>query len=103
MSSPVCRPQVSEAKVKADEAKLSAQEVLMKSNRTKQKVLQSNEELRVLIRQIRDFLTRTSLTSSSCDLERSSVYRKTVTDNIRETMIMRQVGQKSQDRKENQR
>lgn len=55
--------QVSEAKLKADEAKLSAQDVLIKTNRTKQKVHQSNEELRGLIRQIRDFLTRTSLTS----------------------------------------
>lgn len=50
--------QVSDAKLKADEAKLSAQDVLMKANRTKQRVDQSNEELRNLIRQIRDFLTR---------------------------------------------
>lgn len=55
--------QVSEAKVKADKAKLSAHDVLMKTNRTKQKVDQSNEELRGLIRQIKDFLTRMSLTS----------------------------------------
>lgn len=52
--------QVSEAKVKADEARQSAQDVLMKTNRTKQRVDQSNEELRTLIRQIRDFLTRRS-------------------------------------------
>ncbi|XP_071199684.1 laminin subunit beta-1-like [Salvelinus alpinus] len=49
---------VSEAKVKADEAKLSAQNVLLKTNGTKQRVDQSNEELRSLIRQIRDFLTQ---------------------------------------------
>lgn len=49
--------QVSEAKVKADEAKISAQDVLLKTNQTKQRVDQSNEELRTLIKQIRDFLT----------------------------------------------
>lgn len=43
--------------MKADEAKQSAQDVLMKTNRTKQRVDQSNEELRGLIKQIRDFLT----------------------------------------------
>uniref|UniRef100_A0AAQ4P864 Laminin, beta 1a n=1 Tax=Gasterosteus aculeatus aculeatus TaxID=481459 RepID=A0AAQ4P864_GASAC len=64
---------VSEAKVKADEAKLSAQEVLMKSNRTKQKVLQSNEELRVLIRQIRDFLTQDGADLESIELVANEV------------------------------
>lgn len=54
---------MSEAKQKADEAKLNAHDVLMKTNRTKQRVDQSNEELRSLIKQIRDFLTRMSLTS----------------------------------------
>ncbi|KAM6973643.1 laminin subunit beta-1a [Aplochiton taeniatus] len=49
---------VSEAKGKADEAKLSAQSVLLKTNRTKQRVDQSNEELRSLIKQIKDFLTQ---------------------------------------------
>ncbi|XP_046889497.1 laminin subunit beta-1a [Hypomesus transpacificus] len=49
---------VSEAKVKADKAKLSAQDVLLKTNETKQRVDKSNEELRSLIRQIRDFLTQ---------------------------------------------
>lgn len=51
--------QVSGAKLQADDAKLSAQNVLMKTNGTKQKVDRSNEELRSLIRHIRDFLTRT--------------------------------------------
>lgn len=55
--------QVSEAKVKADEARQSAKDVLMKTNRTKQRVDESNEDLRRLIGQIRDFLTRRSLTS----------------------------------------
>lgn len=50
--------------MKADEARQSAQDVLMKTNRTKQKADESNEELRTLIKQIRDFLTRRSLTSS---------------------------------------
>lgn len=49
---------VSEAKVKADEAKLNAQEVLTKTNETKRRVDDSNEELRQLIKQIRDFLTQ---------------------------------------------
>lgn len=46
--------------MKAVEAKLSAQDVLLKTNETKQRVDQSNEELRSLIRQIKDFLTRMS-------------------------------------------
>lgn len=54
----LCEFQVSEAKVKADEAKLNAQEVLTKTNETKRRVDSSNEELRQLIKQIRDFLTR---------------------------------------------
>lgn len=54
---------MSEAKIKADEAKLNAQEVLQKTNETKQRVDDSNEELRRLIKQIRDFLTRTLVTS----------------------------------------
>uniref|UniRef100_A0AAY5L648 Laminin subunit beta-1 n=1 Tax=Esox lucius TaxID=8010 RepID=A0AAY5L648_ESOLU len=49
---------VSEAKLKADEAKLNAQDVLIKTNETKQRVDRSNEELRSLIKQIRNFLTR---------------------------------------------
>uniref|UniRef100_A0A4W3H7S0 Laminin subunit beta-1-like n=1 Tax=Callorhinchus milii TaxID=7868 RepID=A0A4W3H7S0_CALMI len=49
---------VAEAKVKADEAKLNAQEVLLKTNNTKEKVDKSNEDLRNLIKQIREFLTQ---------------------------------------------
>lgn len=63
MFSPGFCLQVLEAKLKADEAKQSAQDVLMKTNRTKHRIDQSNEELRSLIKQIRDFLTRRSLTS----------------------------------------
>ncbi|XP_061825613.1 laminin subunit beta-1a [Nerophis lumbriciformis] len=49
---------VSELKQQADDAKISANDVLMKTNRTKHKVDQSNKELRTLIGQIRDFLTQ---------------------------------------------
>lgn len=60
--------QVSEAKVKADEAKLNAQEVLAKTNETKKRVDGSNEELRQLIKQIRDFLTRKTHLASFLEL-----------------------------------
>lgn len=57
--------------MKADEAKQSARDVLMKTNITKQRVDQSNEELRALIKQIRDFLTGRSPTSCSvCHMRR---------------------------------
>ncbi|KAM4615458.1 laminin subunit beta-1b [Polymixia lowei] len=46
-----------EAKVRADGAKVNAQEVLLKSNQSKERVEQSNEQLRSLIREIRDLLT----------------------------------------------
>ncbi|XP_004839706.1 laminin subunit beta-1 isoform X1 [Heterocephalus glaber] len=49
---------VSEAKLKADEAKQNAQDVLLKTNATRDKVGKSNEELRNLIKEIRDFLTQ---------------------------------------------
>ncbi|XP_041794363.1 laminin subunit beta-1a [Chelmon rostratus] len=64
---------VSEAKLKADEAKQSAQDVLMKTNRTKQRVDQSNEELRSLIRQIRDFLTQDAADLESIELVANEV------------------------------
>uniref|UniRef100_A0A8B9N3J0 Laminin subunit beta-1 n=1 Tax=Accipiter nisus TaxID=211598 RepID=A0A8B9N3J0_9AVES len=47
---------VSEAKQRADEAKQNAQAVLLKTNATKEQVDKSNEDLRNLIKQIRDFL-----------------------------------------------
>ncbi|XP_062339729.1 laminin subunit beta-1b [Osmerus eperlanus] len=46
-----------EAKVRADQAKLTAQEVLLKSNRSRERVEQSNQQLRNLIKEIRDLLT----------------------------------------------
>ncbi|XP_028306207.1 laminin subunit beta-1a [Gouania willdenowi] len=59
---------VSEAKLQADEAKRSAQRVLIKTNTTKEKVEQSNEELRKLIRHIRDFLTQDGADLQSIEL-----------------------------------
>ncbi|KAF0040712.1 hypothetical protein F2P81_006610 [Scophthalmus maximus] len=64
---------VSDVKLKADEAKLIARDVLMKTNRTKQKVDQSNEELRSLIRQIRDFLTQEAADLESIELVANEV------------------------------
>lgn len=43
--------------MRADEAKQNAQDVLLKTNATREKVDRSNEDLRNLIKQIRDFLT----------------------------------------------
>ncbi|XP_077424788.1 laminin subunit beta-1a [Vanacampus margaritifer] len=48
---------VSEAKQKTDQAKMSAHDVFMKTNKTKYHIDRSNEELRTLIREIQDFLT----------------------------------------------
>ncbi|XP_072530267.1 laminin subunit beta-1b isoform X3 [Salminus brasiliensis] len=55
---------VSDARGRADEAKLSAQDVLLKTNQSKARVEQTNQELRELIQEIRDFLT------NGADLER---------------------------------
>ncbi|XP_066523784.1 laminin subunit beta-1b [Hoplias malabaricus] len=55
---------VSDARGRADEAKYSAQDILLKANRSKAKVEQTNQELRELIQEIRDFLTH------GVDLER---------------------------------
>lgn len=64
---------VSETKLRADEAKLSAQDVLLKTNRTKVKLDQSNEELRGLIKQIRDFLTQDAADLESVELVANEV------------------------------
>uniref|UniRef100_A0A8C3J9R7 Laminin subunit beta-1 n=1 Tax=Calidris pygmaea TaxID=425635 RepID=A0A8C3J9R7_9CHAR len=48
------------AKQRADEAKQNAQAVLLKTNATKEQVDRSNEDLRNLIKQIRDFLMQDS-------------------------------------------
>lgn len=52
--------QVWEANNRANEAKANAMEVLIKSNRSKERVEQSNEQLRNLIKEIRDLLTSES-------------------------------------------
>lgn len=49
---------MADAKSKAEEAKDKAQAALEKANDTKNKVERSNDDLRDLIKQIRDFLTR---------------------------------------------
>lgn len=49
--------QVWEASNRAREAKVNAQRVLIKSNQSKERVEQSNEQLRRLIKDIRDLLT----------------------------------------------
>lgn len=54
-------PQVAEAKSKAEEAKGKAQAALDKATATKNKVERSNNDLRDLIKQTREFLTRESL------------------------------------------
>lgn len=46
-----------EAKKRANEAKANAMEVLLKANRSRERVEQSNEQLRSLIGEIRDLLT----------------------------------------------
>ncbi|CAG5927348.1 unnamed protein product [Menidia menidia] len=46
-----------EANARANEAKVNAMEVLVKSNRSKERVEQSNDQLRSLIKEIRDLLT----------------------------------------------
>nr|XP_023685984.1 laminin subunit beta-1-like isoform X1 [Paramormyrops kingsleyae] len=85
---------VSEAKVKADKAKANAQEVLLKSNATKQRVDQSNEELLKLIKQIRDFLTQDGADPESIEIVANQVLEmqmpttpaqlQNLTDEIRE-------------------
>lgn len=47
---------VAESKLKAEEAKQNAQSVLNKANATREKVYKSNEDLRNLIKEIKDFL-----------------------------------------------
>lgn len=54
--STVCVMQVSAAHGRADESKVSAQDILLKANQSKAKVEQTNQDLRELIQRIRDFL-----------------------------------------------
>lgn len=46
-----------EAEKRANEAKANAMEVLIKSNRSKERVEENNAQLRDLIKEIRDLLT----------------------------------------------
>lgn len=46
-----------EANNRANAAKVNAMEVLIKSNQSKERVEQSNDQLRNLIKEIRDLLT----------------------------------------------
>lgn len=85
---------VSEAKLRADEAKQNAQDVLLKTNATKEKVDRSNEDLRNLIKQIRNFLTEDSADLDSIEAVANEVLKmempstpeqlQNLTDDIRE-------------------
>ncbi|XP_005377350.2 PREDICTED: laminin subunit beta-1 [Chinchilla lanigera] len=66
---------ISEAKLKADEAKQNAQDVLLKTNATKDKVEKSNEELRNLIKEIRNFLTQDSADLDSIEAVANEVLK----------------------------
>uniref|UniRef100_A0A8C0CV94 Laminin subunit beta 1 n=1 Tax=Balaenoptera musculus TaxID=9771 RepID=A0A8C0CV94_BALMU len=66
---------VSEAKLRADEAKQNAQDVLLKTNATKEKVDRSNEDLRSLIKQIRNFLTQDSADLDSIEAVANEVLK----------------------------
>lgn len=61
----VCVYQVWEANNRAREAKSNALEVLIKSNRSKERVEQSNDQLRSLIKDIRDLLNSKNITSKA--------------------------------------
>lgn len=54
-----------EANNRANEAKANALEVLIKSNRSKERVEQSNDQLRSLIKDIRDLLNSKKITSNT--------------------------------------
>ncbi|XP_028601604.2 laminin subunit beta-1 [Podarcis muralis] len=85
---------VSEAKQRADEAKQNAQEVLLKTNATKEQVDRSNKDLRNLIKQIREFLMKDSADLDSIEAVANEVLNmempstpeqlQTLADNIRE-------------------
>lgn len=56
-----------EANNRANAAKVNAMEVLIKSNRSKERVEQSNDQLRNLIKEIRDLLTSEYTTNRHCN------------------------------------
>uniref|UniRef100_A0A8C5LZ45 Laminin subunit beta 1 n=1 Tax=Leptobrachium leishanense TaxID=445787 RepID=A0A8C5LZ45_9ANUR len=66
---------VAETKLKAEEAKQSAQGVLSRANATKEKVDRSNEDLRNLIKQIRDFLMQDGADLDSIEAVASEVLK----------------------------
>ncbi|XP_039103134.1 laminin subunit beta-1 [Hyaena hyaena] len=66
---------VSEAKLRADEARQQAQGVLQKTSATKENVDKSNEDLRNLIKQIRDFLTQDSADLDSIEAVANEVLK----------------------------
>uniref|UniRef100_A0A8I3WIT0 Laminin subunit beta-1 n=1 Tax=Callithrix jacchus TaxID=9483 RepID=A0A8I3WIT0_CALJA len=66
---------VSEAKLRADEAKQSAEDILLKTNATKEKMDKSNEDLRNLIKQIRNFLTEDSADLDSIEAVANEVLK----------------------------
>lgn len=57
--------QVWEAHIRANEAKAEAMAVMIKSNRSKERVEDSNNQLRDLIKDIRDLLSSERFTNSS--------------------------------------
>lgn len=84
----ICGPvhalaQVWEANIRANEAKANAMEVLIKSNRSKERVEQSNEQLRNLIKEIRDLLMSKFVTAGLHDTQ------LLVTDELQFCMFVR--------------
>ncbi|CAJ0944053.1 unnamed protein product [Ranitomeya imitator] len=85
---------VAESKLKAEEARQTAQSVLNKANATKEKVDKSNEDLRNLIKQIRDFLMQDGADLDSIEAVANEVLKmempttpeqlQALTDDIRE-------------------
>ncbi|MEE6481234.1 hypothetical protein FKM82_012797 [Ascaphus truei] len=66
---------VAESKLRAEEAKQSAHGVLNKANATKEKVDRSNEDLRNLIKQIREFLMQDGADLDSIEAVASEVLK----------------------------
>lgn len=63
-----------EANNRANAAKVNAMEVLIKSNRSKERVEQSNDQLRNLIKEIRDLLTSEYTTNRHCAVTASHLF-----------------------------